>query len=117
MLEDVGLLEVVARQRADAVRAEELGLVEHARQDAPQLALVDDGQHAPVGHAGQAGQVHVGDQLRMAPAEEHGAFTKTRQLLEDVVFEHRHCRQRQQPDDGAHLQARGAEPSGRRSTS
>ena len=36
------MLEVAARDRADAVRAEELVLVEHASQDPPQPVLVDE---------------------------------------------------------------------------
>ena len=106
VVEDVGVLEVVARQRADAMRAEELGLVQHAREDAAQLLLVHDRQHAAVGHAGLPGQVHVGGELGVAADELPGAFPELRQLREDVLFEDRHRRQRQQPHDRAHLEPR-----------
>ena len=40
------MLGVLAGERADAVRAEELVLVEHAGEDAAELVFIDDGQEA-----------------------------------------------------------------------
>ena len=44
--ENVGMLVVKARERANAVGREKFVLVEHELQDAPQLLCIDDGQQA-----------------------------------------------------------------------
>ena len=107
VMEHVRVIEVVARQRADAVRAEELGLVQHAREDAPQLRLVHDGQHPAVGDARYCGQVHVAPRARGGGAMKcRRTLAELRQLREDVLFEDRHRRQRQQSDDRAHFEPR-----------
>ena len=41
-MDDVGMVGMVARQRADAVGAEEFVLVEHLRQHAAELGFVED---------------------------------------------------------------------------
>ena len=60
------MLLVELRHRADAVRTQELLLVEHARQDAPQPAGIDQRRHGPSGGIGvlRAQRVHASHQLR-----------------------------------------------------
>ena len=43
-----GMIRVIARERADAVRAEEFVLVQHAREDAAQPLRIDEGEDAAV---------------------------------------------------------------------
>ena len=49
---DIGMVGVVARQRADAVGAQELVLVEHLRQHAAELGFVQDRSQPAAGDAG-----------------------------------------------------------------
>ena len=55
---------------------------------------------------GLIGQVHVGDELRMAAHELRGRVRETSAASRDVLFEDGDRRERQQADDRAHLEAR-----------
>src|SRR5439155_19594281 len=106
VVEHVGILEMEARQRANAMVPEELFLVQHARQDAPQFRFVYDCQHPAAGHTGLSGQMHVGGELGVAAHEQPGTFPKSRQFREDVLFEDRDRGQRQKSYDRPHLESR-----------
>ena len=51
-LDDIGMVGVVARQRAEAVRAQELIFVEHLRQHAAELGFVQNRSEATARDAG-----------------------------------------------------------------
>ena len=61
--EHVGMLGVVARDRPEAVGAQELLLVEHRRQHTAELGLAQDGRQVPAPMAGLAGVVDEGGQF------------------------------------------------------
>ena len=63
------MLGMPAGERADAVRAEEAALVQHASQHPAQLVLVERREHAPPAVAGLADRVDVGGQLRALGSE------------------------------------------------
>ncbi len=88
---------------------EELVLVEHAREHAAQLVLVDDRQHASLGDAGLVRQMRVRHEFRVPRHEEPRIDRETAAACCMVsCLEHGRRGQRQQPDHRAHLQARGA---------
>ena len=66
------VVQVIARERPDPVRAQELLFVEHVAQHARQLFLVQDRQQpaALLPHEALVGRRHVRDQLRMPLPEE-----------------------------------------------
>ncbi len=78
-VEHVRVLQVIARDRADAVVAQELVGVEHARQDTPQLVVGEQRQHAAPRDAG-ARRVEVGHQLGSVLLVPQGALDEARQL-------------------------------------
>src|SRR4029077_517658 len=67
-VELVRMLEVMARKCADAVRAQELLLIQHAREDASQPLLIDEREDSAARYATvlRAGGVHTIEQLRHA---------------------------------------------------
>ena len=75
-VEHARLLEVAARDRPDPVRAEELVLVEHHREDPPQPLLVDERQHpAALGARGSGRAVPSARDRRPAKRLDESAAT------------------------------------------
>ena len=103
------VLEVVARQRAQAVRTEELVLVEHAGEDAPQLGLVEHGEHAA---SVEARHAHVVDRLEQLGHRLHASTQSAHHVVAEMdAFrgQDRRRAQRQQADHRTHLETlRGA---------
>jgi hypothetical protein len=115
VVEDVRVVEVKARQRANAVRAEELRFVQHARQDAPQFLLVTiDSMRRSATPAARA--VHVGGELGVALPELPARSANFGSLARMSHSKTRDRGQRQQTDDRAHLERVRRRP-GKRSTS
>ncbi|MNK95738.1 hypothetical protein D3C87_1159870 [compost metagenome] len=96
------------RQRPDAMRAEELGFVQHARQNAAHFLLVDGRQHPPVDDARSLGQMRVGGQIAVALQKQARACPEIGQSGEYVLFKHGNGGKRKQSDDRTHLQTHGA---------
>ena len=103
------MVQVIARERADAVRPEELVLVEQVAEHPLQLLLVEDRQQPPSLVADEAlvGRGHVGHQLRMALPEQRDHLHQLRMARDRIRLEHRGRAQRQQPDQRPHLQPHG----------
>ena len=100
---------VVAGQGAQAVRAEELVLVEHAGEDPPQLVLVDHGEHPPAVDARPRG--HRGWWPTARAWRRSGAAAGRPGSSVEVVHQRprqdRGGAQRQEADDRPHLQPLG----------
>ena len=75
-VEHVGMLGVVARERPDAVGAEELVLVEHLRQHAAELRLVQDCGEPAARLTGLGRVVDERGQLRARLEEPPEAFAR-----------------------------------------
>ena len=107
-VEDVRMVGVVARQRADAELAEELVLVEHLGQHAAELGFVQDG--GQVGgrrrrsSAGRGSRRAVRDAPRGTAA---AAPPISGYFVEQFAVEHRGRAQRQQADHRPHLEPLG----------
>jgi hypothetical protein len=101
-----GLSEVVAREGADAVGAEELLLVEDVGQDALELHLGERGEEAASGMTDEPvhGRGHVGDHGRVPLLEERDHLHQLRVADGHVLLEHRARAQRQEPDHRADLE-------------
>ncbi|HYX59139.1 MAG TPA: hypothetical protein VE888_09030, partial [Streptosporangiaceae bacterium] len=102
----IGMLEVPARDGADAVRPQEPPLVQHPGQDAPQLVLVHQGQQPPPLDAGHERVGDVGQQVLVAPQEGSHVFGDAGIAVDHVGLDHRGGAQRQQPHQGPDLHAR-----------
>ena len=102
------MLLVIARQRPQTVRAQELVLVEHAGEDPAQLSFVEHGQHAPSVDPRVAGVVDRGEQLwhRFDPAPQPRQQVVAE--LHSLERQDRRGAQRQEPDHRTHLEPRGA---------
>ena len=114
--EAVGMVEVPPGDRADPVRAQETFLVQHPRQNAPQLVLVHQGQQPPAVGAGHQRVSDVGQEVLVALQEGPHLPGDLREALQHVLLDHRRGAQRQQAHQRTDLDP-GAVPSGRRSTS
>ena len=106
-LERERMLQVMARQRADAVRAQELVLVEQGGEHALELLLVEDRQQPAAVIADEAGlgRRHLGDQLGMAGAELLDHRHQPGKARDRLGLDHRRGAERQQADQRAHLEA------------
>ena len=116
-MEDERMVGVISRQRAYAVRAQELALVQHARQHAPQPRLIEDRRHQSALAPGLRRIVDGPYQLRVSLDEAAYRRHRFRMFLAQLALEDRHGAQRQQADHRAHLEAlRGAvrQSAGRR---
>src|SRR6202043_763679 len=93
------MFEVIARERTNAVRTEELVLVEQVAEHALEFALVEDRQKSPFTMADETrvGRGHMGNQLGVALSKLRDQLHQLRIVSDRVRFEHRRCTQRQQP--------------------
>ena len=116
-VEDVRVVELVARQRADAVGAEELVLVQHPGQDAAQLRLVDDGEQPAAAAAGACSAVWtLAIRSGVRSRNRSDALREVRQLLQHVLLEDRDAHSGSRPTIERTF-SRWPAPSGSRSTS
>jgi hypothetical protein len=92
------------REGADPVRAQEFRLVQHHRQDAAELLLVDDGQHPPVAHAWLVQRMQEALELGPLVQQPVHPFHHLGQLRPEGRLDDCRGAERQQADDGAHLQ-------------
>src|SRR5437773_4172519 len=100
----VGMRAVVARQRADAVRRQELVAIEHVAQHARELRSIDDREQPADAAAGDGLRVEVGAELRPIVDEPLQATHEARQPIDDVRLERLHREERNEPDHRADLQ-------------
>ncbi len=102
-----GMIGVVARQRANAMRAQEFALVQHARQDPAQPIGIDDRHDAASALAEMAGPrcMDAVEEVRhpASPFRDGGNDIGHERPL--VRFDDRYGAKRQQAHDGADLQA------------
>ena len=101
------MLRVEARERPDAVGAEEFVFIEHLRQHAAELGFIEDRAEPAARVADLARIVNEGRQLRARLEEALKPFHDLGILLPEFAFENRDRAERQQPDHGANLQALG----------
>ena len=106
-VDDVGMVGMVARQRADAVRAEELVLVEHLRQHAAELGLVQDGSEPAARDAGLRRVVDRGAQLGTGVEEPLEPLAELGVLRQQLPLEDRGRAQGQQADHRPNLEPLG----------
>ena len=97
------------RERADAVGAQELVLVEHLRQDPAEPLRVDQGQDAPLGHAEmtRAGGVHGLHQFGHPVQAFCHTVERPRNAFPLPLLDHRGGAQGKEPHHGAHLEPLG----------
>ena len=91
-----------ARQRANAVRREELGLREHARQDAHQPLAVDQRQQAPLPLPGDVHRRAVLGELGSILEKPPRPPPERAEAVERIGFERGHREERREPDHRAH---------------
>ena len=89
---------VVARERADPVGAQELVLVQHDREDAPQLSLVHDREEPTPPDARLSRIMEARDQRRPGRHEPLEPPQHLGVLVEDLGLERRGGAERQQAD-------------------
>ena len=89
---------------------QELVLVEHLRENPAEPLRVDQGQHSPLGHAEmpRAGRVHRRQQFGHPAQALLDVSHRLRDALPLPLLDHRGGAQREEPDQGAHLEPRGA---------
>src|SRR5271155_1790615 len=93
--ENEGMVQVVARESANAMRTEELVLVEHPLKNAAQFVLVHSCEHASARQTRCARHVEVCRKLGVTLHKLPDAFPSYWQLLKYVFLEDRDCRQGQ----------------------
>ena len=103
-----GSLGMGLRQRADAVRRQELGRVEHPGQDPSKLPFVEDRQQASTLFTRLVRRRQVGEEVRLAFEQRADACPVCRISLDEMPRDHRHGTEREQPDHGADLEPRRA---------
>ena len=98
------MVQVPSGERADSVRAEEALGVEHAGENAPQLVLVDERQQATALHAGLERIRDVGEQVPVPLDELQDLSGQPRGAFDDALLDDGRGAQRQQADQGPHLE-------------
>ncbi len=101
----VGMLSMIARERANSVRAQELLLVEHLRQYSPEFRLTQNRRHRPAGTAYLSWVVDVLCQLRARRKESLKALAHLRILCFQFPLKNGDCTQGKQSYQGAHFQS------------
>ena len=98
------MIGVITGQRADAVRAEELVLVEHLLQHAAKPGFVEDGGEAAAGDAGFPRVVDIGHQLRTGGDKVAETLTELGILCHQGAIENSGRTQGQEADHGSNLE-------------
>ena len=106
--EDVGIVEVMAGEGADAVVAEEAGFIEHAGEDAAELVFIADGEEGTAGIALLIGREDIVDEIGMAPAEIGDAFLEALEAFGVAAGNESGGAEGKKADHGADLDAHGA---------
>ncbi len=106
-LEHERMFQVIARERTNAVRPQELLLVEQVAEHALEFLPVEDRQHPAflVADETAVGRRYLGNQLGMAFAELRDQLHQLRMASDSIRLEHRRRAQRQQPHHRPDLQA------------
>ena len=99
------MVRVEARERPQAVGAEEFVFIEHLREHAAELGFIEDRAEPAARVADLARIMDERRQLRARIEEALKPFHEFGILLPEFAFEHRDRAERQQPDHGANLQA------------
>src|SRR5712691_1578121 len=99
----VRIVTVKLRQGPNAIRREELALVQHELENASELISVGDGQQSPLAHALGAHAGKILGEIRTIINEPLKASLEVRQLVQHLRFQRFHREQRNQSHHGADL--------------
>ena len=103
-IEDIGVLGVIARQRANPVGAQKLVLVEHVAEHPAELVRVDKGKDPATARPHLQRNRDSRRRIRVLFQKPLRLLEKARQPFPQVGGQHRDRRHRQQPNQGTDLE-------------